>query len=261
MTGASQVSSRGEVAAPVAGSDPWANWLARLAHGEWRTPVFFEIVSSEISARSGSGRPTVMDVGCGRGFDGERRIQEALATQAGKFIGVEPDPSMDPPKIFTEVFHTLLEDAPIPRGSVDVAYAIMVLEHVADPAAFWSRLYDILVPGGVFVAFTVNGAHWCAPVTRFLSAARLKSAYLTLLFGKPGADRVADYPVYYRTNTPAQIQRAARNFRSVTTLTCGTVGDVASYAPRPLRPMVRAFDQLAHRINGQRCNLIVRAER
>jgi 2-polyprenyl-3-methyl-5-hydroxy-6-metoxy-1,4-benzoquinol methylase len=137
----------------------------------------------------------------------------------------------------------------------------MVLEHVAHPAAFWARVYDILAPGGVFVAFSVNGAHWGAPVTRLLGTTRLKSAYLTLLRGKPGADRVADYPVYYRTNTPAQIRRVARDFRSVTTLTCGTVGDVASYAPRRLRPMVRAFDKLAHRITGQPSNIIVRAER
>jgi len=68
-----------------------------------------------------------MDVGCGRGFDGETRFQEALSVQAGKFIGVEPDRTINPPAIFSEVFRSPLEDAPIARGSVDVAYAIMVM--------------------------------------------------------------------------------------------------------------------------------------
>ena len=241
--------------------DAWRTWLARLNRGEWRTPVFFEIVSREIHARSGRTRPTVMDVGCGRGFDGETRFQEALSVQAGKFIGVEPDLTVDPPAIFSEVFRSPLEETPIARGSVDVAYAIMVMEHVAHPAAFWSRLYEILAPGGVFVAFSVNGAHWCAPVTRFLSAARLKSAYLSLLRGKRGTKRVADYPVYYRTNTAEQIGRVAGDFRNVETLQFGAIGDAAFYAPQRLRPIVRTGDRLAYRLRGQRMNIIIRAER
>jgi hypothetical protein len=139
----------------------------------------------------------------------------------------------------------------------------MVMEHVAHPAAFWSRLYEILAPapGGVFVAFSVNGAHWCAPVTRFLSVARLKSGYLNLLRGKRGTERVSDYLVYYRTNTPKQIARSAGDFRRVETLPFGAVGDAAFYAPHRLRPIARTVDRLAYRLRGQRMNIIIRAER
>jgi SAM-dependent methyltransferase len=240
--------------------DPWRRWLERLS-GEWRTPVFYEIVSSEISARSGATRPTVLDIGCGLGFDGEARFQRALAAQAGRFIGIEPDPSIDPPTVFSEVFRTTLEEAPIPNSSVDVAYAIMVMEHVADPAAFWARLYEVLVPGGVFVAFTVNGAHWFAPLTRFMSATKLKSRYLDLLQGRRGTERYADYPVYYRTNTPEQVMGVAKGFRSVKTLAFGATGSVAFYAPGRLRPLVRCVDQLAYRLRGQAVNIMIRAER
>jgi len=254
-------SSRVDAAAAPPVGDAWSTWLARLNRGEWRTPIFFEIVSKEIRDRSGTRRPTVMDVGCGRGFDGEVRFQEALSVQAGKFIGVEPDLTIDPPAVFSEVFRLPLEAAGIARGSVDVAYAIMVMEHVADPGAFWSRLYDLLAPGGVFVAFSVNGAHWCAPVTRFMSAVRLKSAYLSLLRGKRGTERVADYPVYYRTNTPEQIAGVVGDFRSIETLPFGAIGDAAFYAPQPLRPLVRAGDRVAYKLRGQRANIIIRAER
>jgi SAM-dependent methyltransferase len=203
----------------------------------------------------------VLDIGCGLGFDGELRFQEALSAQVGRFIGIEPDPTIDPPKVFSEVYRTTLENAPIARGSVDIAYAVMVMEHVADPIAFWSRLYDILAPGGVFVAFSVNGAHWFAPLTRFLSLAKLKTRYLNLVHGERGTERYADYPVYYRTNTANQIKRVARGFRTVETMMFGAAGNVASYAPRRLQPIVRAVDKLAYKLLGQSINILIRAER
>src|SRR5215469_9905227 len=168
----SQAIERTDADAMTRESDDWGIWLARLRTTEWRTPIFFEIVSREISTRTGVTRPTVLDIGCGLGFDTEVRYQQALSTQAGRFIGIEPDPAIDPPKLFSEVYHTTLEEAPIAPGSVDVAYAVMVLEHVADPVAFWSRLHEILAPGGVFVAFSVNGAHWFAPIARFMTITR-----------------------------------------------------------------------------------------
>ena len=239
----------------------WSARLARLRTNEWRTPIFFEIVSQEIAARTGARRPTVLDIGCGLGFDNEIQYQQALSTQAGRFIGIEPDRAIDPPKLFTEVYHTSLEKAPIAPGSVDVAYAVMVLEHVSDPAAFWSRLREILAPGGVFVAFSVNGAHWFAPIARFMSIIKLKSKYLDLLQGNLGTERYEDYPVYYRTNTPRQIRRHTRQFRAVRTDLFGPAGNVASYAPGPLQPIVRAVDSLTYRLLGQSPNIAIRAER
>lgn len=247
--------------AATAGRDQWKIWLNRLDSRDWRTPVFFEIVSREISARHRTARPTVLDIGCGLGFDGEVGFQQAFSEQAGRFIGIEPDTTIEPPKFFSEVHRTTLEDAPIAPGSVDVAYAVMVMEHVSDPAAFWSRLYDILAPGGVFLAFSVNGAHWFAPLTRVMSLAGLKTAYLNLVHGRRGTERYADYPVYYRTNTSKQIELHARNFRSLEVMMFGATGNVASYAPRPLQPVVRSIDKLAYRLFRQSINILIRAER
>jgi 2-polyprenyl-3-methyl-5-hydroxy-6-metoxy-1,4-benzoquinol methylase len=235
--------------------------LNRLGPREWRTPVFFEIVSREISIRSGATRPTVLDIGCGLGFDGEVRFQEALSAQAGRFLGIEPDVTVNPPKYFSEVYRTTFEDAPIADSSVDVAYAIMVMEHVADPTAFWSRLHSVLAPGGVFLAFTVNGSHWFAPLTRFLSITRLKTQYLNIVQGQRGIERYVDYPVYYRTNTLKQIKWVARGFRSVETVMFGATGNVASYAPPRLQPLVRTLDKVAYRLFGQSINIFIRAQR
>jgi hypothetical protein len=96
----------------------------------------------------------------------------------------------------------------------------------------------MLAPRGVFLAFSVNGAHWCAPVTRFFSVTRLKSAYLTLVLGNPGTRRVADYPVYYRSNTARQIERVARDFPR------GEQGDVrCHWRYRLLRPAATVTDR------------------
>ena len=259
MIRGSQAITHGDAAA--ADGDEWSVWLARLRTTEWRTPIFFEMVSREIGTLTGNRRPTVLDIGCGLGFDCEVRYQQALSTQAGRFIGIEPDRTIDPPKFFSEVYQTTLEEAPIAQGSVDVAYAVMVLEHVADPAAFWSRLHEILAPGGVFLAFSVNGAHWFAPIARFMSIIKLKTKYLDLLRGKRGADRYKDYPVYYRTNTVRQIRRHARQFRAIRTDLFGAIGNVADYAPGPLQPTVRAVDSLTYRLLGQSINIAIRAER
>jgi len=261
VTGASHVIDHTDADAMALESDSWKIWLARLRTTEWRTPIFFEIVSREIDTRTEAGRPTVLDIGCGLGFDCEVRYQQALATQAGRFIGIEPDRSIDPPKFFSEVYQTTLEEAPIAPGSVDVAYAVMVLEHVADPAAFWSRLHELLAPGGVFIAFSVNGAHWFAPIARFMTIVKLKTKYLDLVQGRRGTERYEDYPVYYRTNTVRQIRWHARQFRAIRTDLFGATGTVASYAPTRLQPLVRAVDSVLYRLLGQSINIVIRAER
>jgi hypothetical protein len=38
-------------------------------------------------------------------------------------------------------------------------------------------------------------------------------------------------------------------------------GNVASHAPRPLQPIVRAVDSLTYRLPGQSINIAIRAER
>ena len=100
-----------------------------------------------------------------------------------------------------------------------------------------------------------------APIARFMSIIKLKTKYLDLLQGNRGTERYEDYPVYYRTNTVRQIRRHARLVRVIRTYLFGPAGNVASYAPRPLQPMVRAVDSLTHRLLGQSINIAIRAER
>ncbi|MEJ7636726.1 MAG: methyltransferase domain-containing protein [Singulisphaera sp.] len=192
------------------------------------------------------GPPTILDIGCGRGFDGDVPLQESIA--AGRaFIGVEPDPRILLGPYFSATHRCTFEDAPIPANSVHVAFAVMVLEHLADPQRFWDKLWEVLVAGGVFWGLTVDGRHPFCRASLWLEHLRLKDFYLDRLLGRRGAERYENYPVCYRSNTPRQVDRLAARFRHRDYVSFARVGQWSPYLPRPLRPWADAHDRRALR--------------
>jgi SAM-dependent methyltransferase len=236
---------------------PWDEPLAQLASSTWRTPVLREMVLRDIRSLGGDG--TVLDIGCGRGFDDHPDSQRIIAAHCRRMVGVEPDACVAVPECFDEVHATTFEGAALLPESVDVAYAVMVLEHVEDPGAFWRKLAYVLKPGGVFWGFTVNGAHWFAPISLAMGRAGLKSFYLDLVHGARGSSRFIDYPVRYRCNTDAEVARHASGFSGFEIKSFGEIGGASFYFPRVLRPAVRMFDSRWHSRTGQRISLAVRA--
>jgi 2-polyprenyl-3-methyl-5-hydroxy-6-metoxy-1,4-benzoquinol methylase len=117
-------------------ADPWAPYIERFRSGEWRDRLLHDLVVEE--ARRFGPKPTILDIGCGRGLDGDIPLQRSLANVAGRYIGIEPDPAIDLGTYFTETHRCHFEHAPLVPGSVDIAIAVMVLEHLPDPQAFWS---------------------------------------------------------------------------------------------------------------------------
>jgi SAM-dependent methyltransferase len=59
----------------------WETYHARYRAGAWRAPIFRDMVLSDI--RSAGSGACVLDIGCGRGFDGDSRLQRSLAEAAG----------------------------------------------------------------------------------------------------------------------------------------------------------------------------------
>ena len=148
---------------------------ARYTAGEYRSAAFADVLLDEMANLGGA--LTVLDIGCGGGFDGDMPLQRRIGAAASRFIGVEPADDITPDPCFHEVHRCLLEQAPIVPGSVDLAYAVMVAEHVADPAAFMASVARVLRPGGVFWAFTIDARHWSAWASLVLERARLKGRY------------------------------------------------------------------------------------
>jgi len=221
----------------------WDPYLSRYRSGEWRAVVFRDMVLADMR-RMKEKRPTVLDIGCGLGFDGDARLQSSLSTEAGTYIGVEPDPEVELQPCFNEVHRCLFEDAPILPGSVDIAFAVMVLEHVESPDRFWQKTHEILREGGIFWGFTMDSRHWFTHASALAKSLRIKDWYLTRLHGRRGQQRYENYPVYYRTNLPDRIREQTATFGDTQVLNVGRVGQLDYFFPKPLRWIGRTLDRL-----------------
>jgi hypothetical protein len=66
---------------------------------------------------------------------------------------------------------------------------------------------------------------------------------LNRLHGNKGEGRYENYPVYYRCNTPEQIQQSTYSFQSRMVLNFHRVGQLDYYIPRSLRWLGRRVDR------------------
>jgi SAM-dependent methyltransferase len=237
-----------------------APYLERYRAGEWRDSIFRDVILNELQPQER--QSTILDVGCGRGFDSSIPIQASIARVAGTFIGVEPDFSAQPASYFTVVHRTSLEDAPIEPESVDLAYAVMVLEHLRDPEHFFAKVWNVLVPRGVFWALTVDRRHWFCSASNLMERLRIKELYLRALLGRRGTyNRYDNYPVYYRSNCPSQIAPFVRQFSRADYYNFARLRQANSYFPPPVRPLITTWDKWALRRDKPGILLLVRLEK
>jgi SAM-dependent methyltransferase len=237
----------------------WTPYLERYRKGEWRDRILHDLILED-AKRRGPGL-TFLDIGCGRGFGGDLRLQQSLARAAGCYVGIEPDSAMDPGPHVTERHGCVFEDAPLEFDSVDVAFANMVLEHLELPGRFWDKLYDVLRPGGVFWGLTMDARHWFCRASLWADRLKVKGLYLTALRGQRGDGRYENYPVFYRCNTPEQITRYTGRFRSCEFLNFARVGQCNYYVPRLLRPLTNWLDRRALNRGRPGTVLAVRVEK
>jgi SAM-dependent methyltransferase len=243
-------------------NDSWDSSLVqavrRYREGTYRDRILHDLILAD-AARLG--RPlTMVDIGCGKGFDTDIPLQQALVGTATHYIGIEPDPSVTPGAYIKDVRRGLFEETDLPHDSVHLAFAVMVLEHLEDPQPFWDKLHAILVPGGVFWALTVDARHWFCRASLWTERLCLKGWYLTWLHGARGQDRYENYPVYYRCNAPSDIERYGRSFASVRCFNLARVGQCDELFPRPLRPLTRRLESIRLQRGKPGTLLVVRAE-
>lgn len=241
----------------------WSTYQERYAAGEYRALVFRDMIIDEMDQMSLGkvGKTVVADIGCGGGFDGDNRIQQEIARHAGEYIGIEPDKEIELLPIFTKAYRTTLEDAPIQAGSVDLAFAVMVLEHIDNPELFWKRIYQMLRPGGVFWGFTIDARHWFVHASLLFDRLGIKDKYLTALHGKRGEKRYENYGVYYRINHPEAVHAQTAAFSRSENASFQKIGQLAYYFPTGTRWIASAVDRL-DRLRGKPGNVIaIRVER
>jgi ubiquinone/menaquinone biosynthesis C-methylase UbiE len=152
----------------------------------------------------------VLDVGCGRGQRRDdscefRRQIQYLGNDRRKIIGIDVDPSAAANPFIHEF--RLLEDTshwPIADSSIDVVYSDYVLEHVADPDAFFGEANRILKPGGYICLRTPNFFNYGAMMS-WLIPNRLHAKLLAQT--NPDCKSYDVFPTLYRCNSRRKIRK------------------------------------------------------
>jgi SAM-dependent methyltransferase len=238
----------------------WTPFLKRYVSGERRAAIFRDMVLAD-ARKMAQDNLTFLDIGCGNGFDNDKGIQQYLAQVAGQYIGVEPDEEIKLGDFYSSIHRCYFENAPIESDSIDIAFAVMVLEHFENPRLFWDKLNEVLRPGGVFWGFTVDARHLFVLASMLSERLNVKDKYLDVMRGKRGEQRYENYKVFYRSNTPKQIQAKTKKFHSVSILNFARVGQMDYYIPAKLRWLSRTIERIIILSGLPGINLAVRVEK
>ncbi len=164
------------VAPPVHGLHRFLSWVAR-------------------DCRAGT---RALDIGAGSNLSGGL---DPIKRRSVHLVGLDPDASILSNASLDERYLQSLEEFADASGRLfDVAFAVYVLEHVSEPAAFTQACARVLRPGGSFFGLTLNLHQYFGLVTW---AATRTGTSEWLLEKLKGDEVVAAYhfPTQYRLNT------------------------------------------------------------
>lgn len=153
---------------------------------------------------------TALDIGCGRGTqrDDPSPYRAGLRTLRGKckqVIGIDVDPAAEGNDFIDEF--RLIEDTshwPVEDRSIDLALGDCVLEHIEDPASFFSEAARVIRPGGYLCLRTPNALGYVALTARIVPNALHRRVLRAV---QPG--RIAEdvFPTRYRCNRKGILRR------------------------------------------------------
>lgn len=180
----------------------------------------------------------VIDIGCGPRLP---EVLGALEPALNNLDGVDPMPgtaSRHP--LLKNYWEAPFEDADIPTGSYDLAYAYNVAEHISDPAPFFEKVRSILKPGGVFWALTPHRHHPFARIVRVVERLGLKG------HAAERNEGINQYPAYYRLNSAKAVEIAVSQYGFASAeLVYIPCLQWDQYFPRSLRWMPHIYDRVA----------------
>jgi len=173
----------------------------------------------------------VFDLGAGRGG-----VHELIWADVALCIGVDPDhASLTGRRVPLPVAQAWGDRLPLADRQFDLALAIWVLEHVADPAATLGEIARVLRPGGRLIFLTPNRRHPLIVANRLSQALpQLQRRLVPALYGRDAADT---FRVHYRANSSNTLTTLADG--------CGLVLERLEVVPDPT---YLAFNELAYKL-------------
>lgn len=242
--------------------DKWKIYTDRFFFGEWRATIFHDLILKDIEClKQKKNDMSLLDIGCGGGFDNDPLLQRSLSQAAVKYVGIEPNLQIPLQNIFTKVYQSSFEDSAIEAGSIDIAFSVMVLEHIRKPDVFWKKIHFVLKNGGVFWGFTMDARHPFAIFSNIMEKIHIKDWYLTSLHGDKGKNRYENYKVYYKTNSPNEIVKFTKSFSKIEFLDFFKIGQLDFYFPEPLKWIGRSYDKISRVLKWPNSMMIVRLEK
>lgn len=176
----------------------------------------------------------VLEVGAG---DHHSDPLRPLLARRPHLVAVDPDPSVLRNRSAAEcVVSDVQAYAATAPEPFDLAFAVYVLEHVADPRTFVAACASLLRPGGSFLALTVNRRHYFGATTWALSRLHLEEQVLHRLVGHDGRGH-HHFRTEYRLNSVPALTRAAQaaGFGALEVVCFDATANYAWYLPRGTR--------------------------
>jgi SAM-dependent methyltransferase len=159
--------------------------------------VFRRAIEAECTASS-----TVLDVGAGRGAPPAVNVKARVRKVIGVDVAaeIEHNPNLHDWHVGSVGSMPFLQS-----GTVDVAFARYVAEHLEHPIEALAELRRVLRPGGRFIFITPNRRHYVPAIASRVGLGLHRS--LNALRGRSPEDT---FPTVYALNTVEDIERIGR---------------------------------------------------
>lgn len=142
----------------------------------------------------------LLDAGCGRTVPVLRkylgRVPRLIGIEMVGFTDVSPG---------IEAITADLGRLPLRDASVDLIMSRSVFEHLTEPKRVYAEFARVLRPGGRVVFLTANKWDYGTLIARLVPN-RFHARIVKAVEGRPEEDT---FPTAYKTNTPADVRRAA----------------------------------------------------
>jgi len=150
-----------------------------------------------------------IDVGGGSAlFPQNKPLSKILADKCKKLVAIDPSENILENPYAHEKVMCMFEDFQT-EEKFDLATFRMVAEHISNPEAVLSKLYELLNPNGIVVIYTIN-KYSPIPIITYLTPFALHNRVKKFFWGTEERDT---FPVEYKMNTRKELNKLFREHR------------------------------------------------